>query len=145
MKTISTVDIRHAAREVFAYLWQSQKLALWLTDFQSSSRSLDGPVGTELTMTFRQMGAGTRDAATVIVASETNHRLAYKMVDQSFEVVLDFLVESVGDLTRVTQILVATPKNETMAAMAAQFESIAAKQHQSDLDRLKILVEANEV
>ena len=142
MKTISTVEIRCAPAAVFPYLHQPERLARWLTDFLSASRSLDAPAGTELTMTFRQMGGGTREAATAILASEPDRRLVYRMIDPSFDIEVEFLAEPAGALTRLTQTLVATGRTEAMAAMAAQYEPMAAQQHQRDLDKLKALVEA---
>jgi len=144
MKTRSTVEIRAAPSAVFPYLYDPEWLARWLTDFLSASRSLDAPAGAELTMTFRQMGGGTREAATMIVATEPGCRLAYRMVDPSFEIEIEFFAEPAGALTRLTQTLVATARTEAMAAMARQAESMAAQQHQRDLEKLKALVEAGE-
>jgi len=142
MRTVSTVEIRRAPSAVFSYLYDPEQLQRWLTDFLSASRSLDAPAGTELTMVFRQMGGGTREAATEILATEPDRRLAYRMVDPSFEVEVEFLAEPAGELTRLTMTLVATARHEAMAALAAHYEPMAAQQHQRDLEQLKALAEA---
>lgn len=137
----STVEIAKPPADVFAHLRDAEHMSKWVTHLVKGTAPLASPAGTKLQLEFREMGSRTRVADTEILEFEEARKLALKMSDRSFDIVIRFSLEPAGTGTRVTYRMEATPKSAMMRFTARLGARAAKRQQEEELARLKALAE----
>lgn len=103
MRVDLAIDIKSDVETVFSWLAEPEKAMRWQTSVAGGEiiEKKPGMVGT----TFRERvedGEGGMDMEGSITAFEPNHRIAFYLVSRVNEVSVDYRVEPVGDMSRVS-------------------------------------------
>ncbi|HZE89353.1 MAG TPA: SRPBCC family protein [Verrucomicrobiae bacterium] len=137
----SSIEIGRPAAEVFAFIDDFTKAAEWLESCVELRQTSVAPraEGATLAYSHRQGGGGRMEG--VVTGYQRDRRLSMKFTDPQFDVAIDFRLEPATAGTTVTHACAVEPKGALAKMMAPMIRSMNERQVESNLSRLKALVE----
>ena len=137
----NTLMIRRSSPDVFAFLADFENVPSWNYAIEQTTKTSPGPVG--VGTTYRQIrSVPTRSQeAFQVTVFEPGRRLAIEGRIGPFQARLGYVLEPIGDVTRLTNAVELEPLSTTSRLLAPLAASRVKAAVASNLDELKLRLE----
>jgi hypothetical protein len=137
----NTIMIRRSSLDVFAFLADFENVPSWNYAIEQTTKTSPGPLG--VGTTYRQIRSEpTRSQeAFQVTVFEPGRRLAIEGQIGPFQARLEYVLEPIGDVTRLTNAVELARLSTTSRLLASLAASRVKAAVASNLDELNLLLE----
>jgi hypothetical protein len=139
----NTLTIQRSTQDVFAFLANFENVPSWNHAIQQTTKTSPGPIGVGTTYRqIRSMPTRSREAFEVTVF-DPSRRLVIEGQIGPFQARLGYVLEPVGDATRLTNAAELEPSSTISRLLAPLAASRVKAAVASNLETLKVILETD--
>jgi uncharacterized protein YndB with AHSA1/START domain len=137
----NVVEISRRVEDVFAFLADFENVPRWNYAIQETTKTSPGPVGVGTTYRQTRSVPSRSEEGFEVTEFDPPHRLAIDGDIWPFRARIGYLLEAIGDGTRLTNTAELEPSSVVSKLLAPVAASRVKSAVGSNLDRLKLILE----